>query len=117
LAELSKYEVLLNDINTVQAQAAILTNKCRDLGQRNKELEGLLTEAGKEKINLAQKVSELERDLKVFQNNNAENIINSFNEKEKESLKIKLQNLISRIDYHLSADPSRRKLDEADKQV
>ena len=117
MSELSKYEVLLNDLSSIQVQAAIITNKCKDLAQRNKELEELLTEAGKEKINLAQKVSELERDLKVFQNNNAENIINSFNEKEKESLKIKLQNLISRIDYHLSADPSRRKLDEADKQV
>ena len=117
MSELSKYEVLLNDLSTLQAQAAILTNKCKDLTQRNEEVEGLLAETMKEKVNLAQKVSKLENDLEAIQINNAQNIINSFNEKEKESLKIKLQNLISRIDYHLSADPSRRKLDEADKQV
>jgi predicted nuclease with TOPRIM domain len=117
LSELSKYEVLLNDLSSIQVQAAIITHKCKDLTQRNKELEEFLSEARKEKINLTQKVNELENDLKALQNNNSVNIINTYNEKEKESLKIKLQNLISRIDYHLSADPSRRKLDEADKQV
>ena len=117
MSELSKYEVLLNDLSSIQVQTAIITNKCKDLAQRNKELEELLSEARKEKINLAQKVNELENDLKTLQNNNTVNTINSYNEKEKESLKIKLQNLISRIDYHLSAEPSRRKLDEADKQI
>jgi hypothetical protein len=117
LSELSKYEVLLNELNSIQVQAAIITNKCKDLAQRNKELEEFLSEAKKEKTNLMQKISELENDFKTLQSNNNVNIINTYNEKEKESLKIKLQNLISRIDYHLSAEPSRRKLDEADKQI
>jgi chromosome segregation ATPase len=114
LSELSKYEVLLNDLSSIQVQSAIITNKCKDLTQRNKELEELLAEAKKEKTNIMQKVSELENEIKSLQNNNN---LNPYNEKEKESLKIKLQNLITRIDYHLSAEPSRRKLDEADKQI
>ena len=114
MSELSKYEVLLNDLSSIQVQSAIITNKCKDLTQRNKELEELLAEARKEKTNILQKVSELENEIKSSQNNN---ILNPYNEKEKESLKIKLQNLITRIDYHLSAEPSRRKLDEADKQI
>ena len=117
MSELSKYEVLINDLGTIQTQAAILVNKCKDLSQRNNELENLVAEARKEKAVLTQKVNKLESDLETLQINSTQNIINSFNEKEKESLKIKLQNLISRIDYHLSTDPSRRKLDEADKQV
>ena len=117
MSEISKYEVLLNDLASIQVKAAIITNKFKDLTERNKELEELLAEARREKMNLAQKISELENDLKQLQNNNSVNNLNTYNEKEKESLKIKLTNLISKIDYHLSADPSRRKLDEADKQI
>ena len=51
MSELSKYEVLLNDLSSIQVQAAIITNKCKDLTQRNKELEELLVEAKKEKTN------------------------------------------------------------------
>ncbi len=99
MADLSKHDIILNDISHIETQIAVLRNNFKEALERNKELEGYLNELKKENIELKQKISELEDE---FNTSNADSF-GSLNLKEKEALKIKLQNLISRIDYHLSS--------------
>jgi hypothetical protein len=50
-----------------------------------------------------QKMDKLERDLNKLRDEGETNLFNSLNAKERESLKDKLQDLISKIDYHISS--------------
>lgn len=103
MAELSKQEIIINDLNSVQTQLSILINKYNDLFHRNADLELLLEEAKKENAALSQKVIKLQSELESVRSESDSNVFNTINPKEREDLKIKLQNLISRIDYHLSS--------------
>lgn len=103
----TKYEALLNDLNSIETQAAVLVNKCKDLMERNLELEDFGNKAKKEITTLSQKIVNLESELEKARSEQSEQegkLSSLLNTKETETLKIKLQNLISRIDYHLSTD-------------
>jgi chromosome segregation ATPase len=104
LADLSKYEVLLNDLNTIQTQVSVLKNKFRDTTIRNTELENLVIELKREKSTLAEKIDLLESEIKNFHLETKDSTGLTSNLEEREALRLKIQNLISRIDYHLSAD-------------
>jgi len=104
LPESNKYEMLLNDLNSIETQAAVLANKCKDLMAHNIELEDFAARAKKEITALSQKIVNLELDLEKANTEEEGKLFNLLNTKETETLKIKLQNLISRIDYHLTAD-------------
>lgn len=107
MAEPTKYDMLLNDLNSIEAQAAMLANKCKELIRRNIEQEEIVNKTKREVTMLSQKIVTLERELEkaqTQQNEQEGKLSNLLNTKETETLKIKLQNLISRIDYHLSAD-------------
>jgi predicted nucleic acid-binding Zn-ribbon protein len=107
LQDHTKYEMLLNDLSSVETQASVLVNKCKDMMERNLELEDFANKAKKEINMLSQKIVNLESELeKVRTERDGEEGKLSYllNTKETETLKIKLQNLISRIDYHLSSD-------------
>lgn len=110
MAENTKYDVVLNEISSMEAQVVVLTNKCRETAKRNRELEEQASKFKKENFELLQKISSLEADLEKLRaqkevNSGGSNLeFNSLNPKERENLKVRLQNLISRIDYHLSAD-------------
>ena len=112
MAELTKYDVLLNELGSMDAQILVLTNKWKDTYHRNRELEDQMSKLKKENFELLQKISRIEEEIEQFQNKKEENpdtgtnLFNSLNPKERENLKVRLQNLISRIDYHLSADAS-----------
>jgi len=99
LADLSKHDILLNDISQIETQISVLRNNFKEALERKKELEGYINELKKENTELKQKINELEKDYQI----NDADTFGSLNLKEKEALKIKLQNLISRIDYHLSS--------------
>lgn len=120
MAENTKFDVLLSEINSMESQVLVLTNKWKDTYLRNKELEEQALKLKKENYELLQSVSRLEEELEKLKKFQEENpgilqgehdsgvgLFNTLNAKERENLKIKLQNLISRIDYHLSADNSR----------
>jgi predicted nucleic acid-binding Zn-ribbon protein len=102
LAELSKYEILLNDISQVETRISVLRDNLRDSYERKKEAEGYLNELKQENIELKQRISELEEEIKLSKKLDL-NSLSSLNVKEREALKSKIQNLISRIDYHLSS--------------
>ncbi len=99
----AKYEALLNDLNAIETQANVLANNCRDLLSTNQELEGFANKAKKEITILTQKIVNLEDELENVKTESEGKLSNLLNTKETETLKIKLQNLISRIDYHISS--------------
>ena len=104
MAELSKQEILLNDLGTIETQISVLAHKNDELLKANKELEKLLETLRKENMNLIHKIEELESKGKSTPENTETNLFNSLNQKERENLKIRLQGLISKIDNHLSAE-------------
>ena len=103
MAELSKYEILINDLAALESQAAIIKSRYKDLSAHNIELEKHLRECQKENASLIQKLKNLETEFESFKNDSEGQFINLLNTKERETLKVKIQNLISKIDYHLSS--------------
>jgi len=97
----SKYEVLLSDLNVLEKTATNFKNKLKATVEKNQELTELLEKEKQSKLTLFKKIDELEKEVKQENNNGLTNL---FNIEEKEELKSKLKELISRIDFHLSAD-------------
>lgn len=104
MSEVSKYDLFLKDLDALEAQVSILKNKYKAALEKNKELEVILTNAKNEKARLTEKIEALQGGLKKIQNDSDGFLVNSLNIKEREKLKIKLQDLISKIDYHLSVE-------------
>ncbi len=109
MADLTKYEILINDLSSIETQLSILNHKSLDLATKNAELEEKLIQLKNENTFLTQKISELEKDIKISKSDEENNLFNSLNLKERENLKVRLQNLITKIDYHLSAAQSENK--------
>jgi predicted nuclease with TOPRIM domain len=97
----SKYEILLNDLTALETQVSSFKNKIQATLEKNKDLVNLLDKKEKEKSSLYKKIEDLENELKK---GDGTDFTNLFNVKEKEELKNKLRDLISRINYHLSSD-------------
>ncbi|MCH7722453.1 MAG: hypothetical protein IIA49_08205 [Bacteroidetes bacterium] len=102
---MSKYEAMINDLSILESQISILKNQFGDGVKRNEELEVALEKSKQDNTSLYKKIAALEEELNEL-NTNAENslILGLTDSNEKESYKIRLQELISRIDYHLTVD-------------
>lgn len=102
---MSKYEAMINDLSILESQISILKNQFKDGVKRNEELEVALEKSKQDNTSLYKKIAALEEELNEL-NTNAENslILGLTDSNEKESYKIRLQELISRIDYHLTVD-------------
>ena len=103
MAEYSKYDILIKDLNLVETQVAILNNKYKDELQKNQDLEKTIKEMKAENAFLVEKLSKLESELQNLQSGNNLDLFHSLSMKEKEELKLKLRNLLSKIDYHISS--------------
>ena len=103
MAEYSKYDILIKDLNLVETQVAILNNKYKDELQRNQELEHTVKELKLENAYLVEKLSNLDSELQNLRSGSNQDLFHSLNMKEKEDLKLKLRNLLSKIDYHISS--------------
>ena len=101
--ELSKYESIINDLNLIETQAEVLKNKAKDIGLRNIQVERTIEQLKAENAALNQKVVKLEGEIDKLIGKTELNIFNSLTSKEKETIKSKIENLISKIDYHLSS--------------
>ena len=102
MVDLAKYETLISDLGKLESQVEILKNKYSDTLGRNKELEVSLNEIQQDKNILHQKISEMESELEETKLKSEEKT--KLNSEEREEIKIKIKDLISRIDKHLSAD-------------
>lgn len=102
MVDLAKYETLISDLSKLESQVEILKNKYFDTVERNKELEIAINEIQQDKNLLHQKISELESELDELKNKSEED--SKINLEEREEIKIKIRNLISRLDKHLALE-------------
>lgn len=102
MVDLAKYETLISDLGKLESYVEILKNKYNDTVERNKELEVSMNEIQQDKNLLHQKISEMETELEDITLKSEEK--SKLNLEEREEIKSKIRNLISRIDKHLSSD-------------
>ena len=102
MVDLAKYETLISDLSKLESQVEILKDKYNDTLERNKELEISINEIQQDKNLLHQKISELELEIEEVKQTSEEN--SKINTGEREELKNKIRDLISRIDKHLSSE-------------
>jgi predicted nucleic acid-binding Zn-ribbon protein len=103
LPDTSKQDLLLKDIAIILSQVTTLANKYKDLNHQTSEFEAEINELKKEKTGLIQKISMLETEIENIKKQNHTEIFNSLDEEEREDLKSKITNLISKIDLHISS--------------
>ena len=103
MVDLAKYDSLIHDLTSIEAEIATLGNKLKDTEERKTELEIQIAKLRQDNSFLQKKIIELEQEILLSKQDEEGNIFNTLNSKEKENLKLKLQDIISKIDYHLSS--------------
>ena len=103
MAEYSKYDIIVKDLDLIETQVSILNNKFTDEVRKNHELESTVNQLKKENAFLVDKLTKLQSELENIQPGGNQDLFHSLNMKEKEELKLKLRNLLSKIDYHISS--------------
>jgi predicted nuclease with TOPRIM domain len=103
LPDLTKHEVLLNDLSEIQTLVAELKNRNKSLREEYSKLERSFSGVREENKMLLQRVEALEKQLEENGENSLNSLFGSLNEDEREELKDKIQNLVNRIDLHLSS--------------
>jgi len=103
LVDLAKYDLLIQDLTAIEAEIATLGNKLKDTEERKTELEIQIAKLRQDNSFLQKKIVELEQEISLSKEDEEGNIFNTLNTKEKENLKLKLQDIISKIDFHLSS--------------
>jgi predicted nuclease with TOPRIM domain len=102
LVDLAKYDSIIQDLSAIEAEIATIGNKLKDTEIRKTELEIQIAKLRQENTFLQKKITEMEQEIVLIKQDEEGNIFNSLNSKEKENLKLKLQDIISKIDFHLS---------------
>jgi predicted nucleic acid-binding Zn-ribbon protein len=102
LVDLAKYETLISELGALESRVEILNNKYSDTLERNKELEVALDSVQQDKNLLHQEIVKLEDELQKLKQKSEEKI--NLNAEERENFKTKINDLINRIDYHLSVE-------------
>ena len=100
MPESSKYEVLLSELSSIESEFVILSNTYKELQFKNKELEKQILELHKDNAVLQIKLQGLEK--KKAKEELEFDYSNKLNSKERESLKLRLKEMVNKIDYHLS---------------
>ena len=102
MVDLAKYETLISELGALESRIEILNDKYSDTLERNKELEVALDSTQEDKNLLHQEIARLEEELQLLKQKAEEKI--NLNSEERENFKTKINDLISRLDYHLSSD-------------
>ncbi len=103
MAETTKYDILISELNSIESMVSILLSKYKDTYERNIELENKLAEANRQNEMLLQQIARMEEGIQNNKEANTADLFNSLTMKERDNLKVKLQSLISKIDYHISS--------------
>ncbi|MDP4175824.1 MAG: hypothetical protein Q8933_17740 [Bacteroidota bacterium] len=103
MAELSKYDLILEELNSLEKHFSMLSRKNKELLLKSESLELLNAQLSAENTGLNKKIAELEARLEgvIKENNSLRSNGNSLNLKDKESLKLQINELINKIDFHL----------------
>ena len=103
MVDLAKYDSLIQDLSSIEAEIATLGNKLRDTLERKTELEIQVAKLRQDNSSIQKKLMELEQEILSSKQDDEGHIFNALNSSEKENLKLKLQEIISKIDFHLSS--------------
>ncbi|MDH7605514.1 MAG: hypothetical protein QHH13_11480 [Melioribacter sp.] len=102
MAELSKYDMFLEELSSLEKEIYYFIQKGAELIEANEALSNRINQLEKENETLKKRLSEIESKISksMF---NEENLfgVERFNAEEREALKNKISELIARIDYHL----------------
>lgn len=102
MADELKKEGFLSELNSLESMVSMLVDNYLALVEKNKKLENQIIQLNKEIEFYKLKASSLENDIEKFKGNfDKENIFSSLNSREKENLKLKIDELIDRINYHI----------------
>ena len=101
MAESSKYDFFTDELTALEKQIYVFLQKNEELQHENRELSNRVKNIDKENEVLKLKLQEIETKLNHFEENGSQNYSEAFNPEEKEDLKNKISDLISKIDYHL----------------
>ena len=101
MAESSKYDFFTDELTALEKQIYVFLQKNEELQLENRELFNRIKNIDKENEVLKLKLQEMETKLNYFEENGSRNQGDAFNPEEKEDLKNKISDLISKIDYHL----------------
>lgn len=103
MAELSKYDLIIEELNSLEKHFSMLSRKNKELLLKAESLELLNAQLSAENTGLNKKIAELEARLEgvIKENNSLRSNGNSLNLKDKESLKLQINELINKIDFHL----------------
>lgn len=102
MAESSKYDFFLDEINALEKQMYYFIQKGDELLEANEELNNKITNLEQENQALKKRITDIETKLSktlLSEENLLDN--DSLNLEEREVLKNKISELINRIDYHL----------------
>ncbi len=103
MSDLTKHEVLLNELSEIQTLVTELKNRNKSLREEYSKLERSFSGVREENKMLLQKLEALEKQLEENGENSLNSLFGSLRGNEKEELKNKIQNLVNRIDLHLSS--------------
>ncbi len=103
MPDLTKHDVLLNELSEIHTFVSELVNNLKALKAENVRLQKSFSSMREENKILIQRIEALEKQLEEDKNNSLNSLFGSLQNNEKEELKNKIQNLVSRIDSHLSS--------------
>ncbi len=103
MADLTKHEVLLNELTNIHSLISVLVNNYKSLQEEKSSLEKSFSVITEEKKDLLRRIEVLENQLEVNKDNSLNSIFSSLDNSEREELKTKIQNLVNRLDFHLSS--------------
>lgn len=103
MPEVSKYEILLNELQTLEAQVLKFRAGYYENAEKVKALEEMLLNIKRENESLQEKIALYEEQSQSFDLGREEKILSSLDIKEKEELKVKLQFMIGKIENYLSS--------------
>ncbi|HRP93284.1 MAG TPA: hypothetical protein PLH53_10355 [Ignavibacteriaceae bacterium] len=93
MVDLAKYDSIIHDLSSIEAEIATIGNKLKDTEQRKTELEIQVAKLRQDNSILQKKMIEYEQEILLSKQDEEGNIFNT----------LKLQDIISKIDFHLSS--------------
>ncbi len=103
MSDLTKHEVLLNELSEIHTLVSELKNRNKSIREEYSKLERSFSGIREENKMLLQRIEALEKQLEENGENSLNSLFGSLDGSEKAELKNKIQNLVNRIDLHLSS--------------
>lgn len=103
MSELSKYEIFILELSSVEVQVSALREQYEELQSRSKELEKRLSSLQRENEYLKLQLENGEKMAEERGDSNGETVFSSLSVKEREDLKLKITDVITKINNHLTS--------------